>query len=194
MRDGWYIYNGCRIVQPMVFSSDHAEFPNQPKGMKAVLQERNLWKQGLKMQCKNGCEYSATACCAKRILELQQDFKEQRSMVQEVIEEAGHYCLFLPKFHCELNFIEYFWGTVKRYLRENCDYTFATLQKNMPQALRSVDINRIRLWEHRVVRWIKAYEEGLNAKDAQFHVRKYSSHIFKSHRRPSETSARTFDR
>ncbi len=37
-------------------------------------------------------------------------------LVQEVIEAAGHLCIFLPKFHCELNFIEFFWGWVKRYL------------------------------------------------------------------------------
>jgi hypothetical protein len=53
----------------------------------------------------------------------------QKSLVQEVIESAGHFCLFLPKFHCELNFIEYFWGMVKKYLRDNCDYTFDTLKK-----------------------------------------------------------------
>jgi hypothetical protein len=50
-----------------------------------------------------------------------------------VIEEAGHLCVFLSKFHCELNFIEFFWGTVKKYLRENCDYTFDTLKANMPK-------------------------------------------------------------
>ena len=33
---------------------------------------------------------------------------EQKSSVQEVIEAAGHLCIFLPKFHCELNFIEFF--------------------------------------------------------------------------------------
>ena len=54
----------------------------------------------------------------------------QRSLVQEVIEEFGHLCIILPKFHCELNFIEYFWGAFKRYLRDHCDYTFPTLQAN----------------------------------------------------------------
>ncbi|CAK5275047.1 unnamed protein product [Mycena citricolor] len=56
-------------------------------------------------------------------------------MVQEVVEDAGHLCLLLPKFHCELNFIEYFWGAVKKYLRNNCDYTFNTLKTNMPLRL-----------------------------------------------------------
>src|SRR6267143_5962841 len=84
-----------------------------------------------------------TDCCAKHILDLQPDFIEQKSLVQEVIEKAGHLCIFLPKFHCELNFIELFWGAVKRYLREHCDYTFETLKENMPKALASVSVETI---------------------------------------------------
>src|SRR5271168_2379002 len=53
------------------------------------------------------------------------DFKAQKSLVQEVITAAGRLCTFLPKYHCELNFIEFFWGAVKRWLRDNCDYTFS---------------------------------------------------------------------
>jgi len=99
-----------------------------------------------------------------------------------VIEAAGHICIFLPKFHCELNFIEFFWGAVKRYLRENCDYTFTTLQENMPKALESVEIHTIRKWEHRMKRWMEAYVSGLGAKDAQFQVKAFSSRIYKSHK------------
>jgi hypothetical protein len=32
------------------------------------------------------------------------------SLKQETIKGLGHLCLFLLKFHCELNFIEFFWG------------------------------------------------------------------------------------
>ncbi|RDX40287.1 hypothetical protein OH76DRAFT_1459549 [Lentinus brumalis] len=35
MRDGWYIHNGERVVQPMTFPASHSQHPNQPKGMKA---------------------------------------------------------------------------------------------------------------------------------------------------------------
>ena len=74
---------------------------------------------------------------------------------QEVIEDAGHLCIFLPKFHCELNFIEFFWGVVKRYRRNHCNYTFDTLHANMPKALASVDTMLIRKWERRMGRWMK---------------------------------------
>ena len=33
--------------QSMVFSADHSIYPNQPKGMREVLKERNLWQDGL---------------------------------------------------------------------------------------------------------------------------------------------------
>ena len=89
--------------------------------------------------------------CATRTLSLQPNFLEQKSLVQETIEELGHLCIFLPKFHCELNFIEFFWGAVKRYLREHCDYTYTGLQESLPKALESVELSTIRKWEHHII-------------------------------------------
>jgi hypothetical protein len=112
----------------MCFPTNHPEFPGQPKRMYHALTEQGLWKNGLVMQCKKSKDGSggkfkpgATNCCAKCILDLWPDFQEQKSLVQEVIKAAGHLCIFLPKFHCKLNFIEFFWGVVKRYLHENCN-------------------------------------------------------------------------
>ncbi|TFK48662.1 hypothetical protein OE88DRAFT_1646799 [Heliocybe sulcata] len=74
---------------------------------------------------------------------LQPDFQAQTSLIQEAIDAAGHLCIILPKFHCELNFIEFFWGAVKKYLQENCDYTFDMLKANLPKALASVQLQTI---------------------------------------------------
>ncbi|KAF9456185.1 hypothetical protein BDZ94DRAFT_1144265, partial [Collybia nuda] len=86
-----------------------------------------------------------------------------------------------------------FWGEVKKYLRDNCDYTFPTLQANLPIALASVRLSTIRKWEHRMIRWMDAYRSGLGAKEAQNQVRAFSSKKYKSHRRIPETLARQFD-
>jgi hypothetical protein len=144
MRGGWFIHEGQKINQPMVFPTNHPQYWNQPKGIKAVLTERGLYCAYLRGKCKNKCDAEATKCCNKHILELQADFVEQKSLVQETIEGVGHLCLFFPKFHCELNFIEYFWAQVKKILRDNCDYTFNTLKENMPKALKLVPLTSIR--------------------------------------------------
>lgn len=52
-------------------------------------------------------------CCMYRVLSLQEDFLAEKPMIQTVIETAGHVCLFLPRFHCELNAIEMLWGYAK---------------------------------------------------------------------------------
>ena len=45
-----------------------------------------------------------------------------RSRLQEIVEEAGHIFLLYPKFHCELNWVEYYWGRCKHFTRKHCNY------------------------------------------------------------------------
>jgi hypothetical protein len=81
MRNGWYFNDvGVRVSQTMIFPPDHPDHPDKPKGMKQVLEERGLWNNKLNMQCK-ACPDDETACCAKHILELQPNFKGQKSLV-----------------------------------------------------------------------------------------------------------------
>jgi hypothetical protein len=61
-----------------------------------------------------GIQFARNNCCMSRILTLQSDFKNEKSMLELVIQQAGHKCIFLPKFHCELNPIEMLWGYAKR--------------------------------------------------------------------------------
>ncbi|KIL57128.1 hypothetical protein M378DRAFT_1031360 [Amanita muscaria Koide BX008] len=84
-------------------------------------------------------------------------------------------------------------GMRQKYLRENCDYRFPTLQENMPDALASVSVETIRKWEHRMKRWMEAYKDGLGAKDAQIQVKKFSSKHYTSHRRVPEHVAAALD-
>ena len=66
-------------------------------------------------------------CCVRHILASQVDFKNQKPLLQERIEAKGHKVVFYPKFHCELNYIEMYWGAAKRYVRQHCDYTWKDL-------------------------------------------------------------------
>jgi hypothetical protein len=75
----------------------------------------------------------------------------------------------------------------------HCDYTFTTLQENMPNALASVPIETIRKWEYRMKRWMEAYQSGLGAKEAQIQVKNFSSRRYASHRRIPESVATQFD-
>ena len=45
------------------------------------------------------CSVDSIDCCVWWLLLQQPNFLEQKSSVQEVIEAAGHLCIFLPKFH-----------------------------------------------------------------------------------------------
>ena len=115
--DGWFTHSdGHKVTQPMVFPANHPEYVNKPKGIKVVLTKCSLYQRDLQGKCKSKCDAQKDDCCNKKILEQQPDFLEQKSLVQETIKAAGHLCLFFPKFHCELNFIEYFWAQVKKYL------------------------------------------------------------------------------
>jgi len=81
--------------------------PNgQPKGLQQVLEERGFNIRKLRAKCSPVCPWENENCCMARLLSKQDDFTNQLSMLETLIKEAGHECLFLPKFHCELNPIE----------------------------------------------------------------------------------------
>ncbi|KAJ7706606.1 hypothetical protein B0H16DRAFT_1825745 [Mycena metata] len=84
MRNGWWMDGNVRRTQTMVYPADHTDHPGQPKGIKAVLQERGLWPEGKFLkECKKAIHTAPRNCCAVRMLELEPDFLEQRSMIAE---------------------------------------------------------------------------------------------------------------
>ncbi|KAJ3978884.1 hypothetical protein F5890DRAFT_1559520 [Lentinula detonsa] len=78
----------------------------QAKGLKRVLEERGFNVSQLHTKCSPVCPFENTGCCMARLLSQQDNFVNQPSMLEELITQKGHYCLFLPKFHCKLNPIE----------------------------------------------------------------------------------------
>ena len=106
-------------TQFLYYPDNHQSMPGYFKGMEQILRERNLWPEGgLPAQCPDfKCPPNCVDCCCRRILYLQPDFISQKSQLEEAIEQRGHICDFYPKYHCELNFIEQYWGKAKSQYR-----------------------------------------------------------------------------
>ncbi len=137
--------------QSIVFLATHPDekLRDQPKGIKQILIEREKWPfEGLILDYKDCKERiqdaSRISCCACRMISLESDFLVQKGAIEELIMKAGHKCIFYPKFHCELNFIERYWGVSKKYARENYDYSWSGLQKVVSESFDSVPLIMIR--------------------------------------------------
>lgn len=151
-----------------------------PKGIQQVLLERGKWPEtGLRLECKSASEHrDDNSCCARRVLAAEPDFRAQCGLIQEHIEARGHLVMFYPKFHPELNFIEYFWGACKRYAREHCQHTLAGLRTTVPQALEAVPVTTIRKFHRRTLRIMDTYREGV-----ALGSKEYKEKVYRSHRR-----------
>ncbi|CCI10948.1 unnamed protein product [Albugo candida] len=124
--------------QSMVLPAYHP-LAGQPKSIKTVLQERNLW---IRLDCRDlfGDSGATGSCCGRSIIPNQPDFKAQKDLLEETITVAGHLIICYPKFHCEFNFLESFWEEAQRYARKNCDYTWKGLVATVSKALASVSL------------------------------------------------------
>jgi hypothetical protein len=100
-------------------------------------------------------------CCARRLLSLQPDFVAQKPEIEEVIEKSSHVALYYPKFHCELNHIEYFWCQSKRYARENCNYKIDGLRETVPASLAHVANRTILACHNSCLKKMELYREGV---------------------------------
>ncbi|KAA8905878.1 hypothetical protein FN846DRAFT_919271 [Sphaerosporella brunnea] len=94
---------------------------------------------------------------------LKMTLKNEVSLLETIIREAGHEVIFCPKFHRELNYIEYYWAELKRYTRANCKYSFAELEKNGDESygFRKLNDNTSICDATQPIRWEDLNEEQL---------------------------------
>lgn len=198
MRDGFFSTSTGIQIQSMNFDSTDPLIPvhwqGKPKGLKQILQERGLWNDKLHLKCRyidiEGKKHDTSItdciilrqgqCCARSLMAVQLDFQQQKGLLQEAIEERGHMTIFYPKFHCELNFIEYYWGAAKQYARKNCGYNIVALRAIVPLALESVSRGLIWKYWNKTRRIMDGYREGYIYGSEAF------KKVYKSHRRVSE--------
>jgi len=95
----------------------------------------------------------------------------------------GHICIFLPKFHCELNPIERCWAQAKQYTCAHTNYTIKKLRTNVPVALDSVTVENITNYFRKVRHYMFAYLQGIAGVSGLENEVKKMKKIYKSHRR-----------
>ena len=150
-------------VQRMVFNI------GIPKGLVQVLKERGKYRPGMKLEEM------------REEISSHQDFKEEKTIIEHYLNSRGFACVFLPKFHCELNPIERVWAQAKRYTRSHCNYSIASLRRNVPAGLDSVTEENIRNHYRKVRHYMFGYLQGLSGgpqleEQVKKMKKKYTSH------------------
>ena len=150
------------------------------QGIKSILTERNLWANGLKLDCKpcneNNPKVDNLQCCARRILSECPDFKIDKCWLEETVESLGCSLIFLPKFHCELNFIEMLWGSVKAQLRRQCTFSFKELGERLPFQLDNIPVALVKKVNRHCIRYMDVYRAGLIGPELDYAVKRFRGH------------------
>ena len=136
----------------------------RPKGMKLILEERGVCTDGM------------VAEKLREKLQTFEDFKTQKSLLEEMVEARGHICMFIPKFHCELNPIERVWCHAKKHTRANCNGSIVRLRKLIPEGFETVTNEMIKKFFVTCRDFEKAYREGHTTESVDAAVKQYKSH------------------
>ena len=104
--------------QSLYFPAGH-EKAGWFKGMAQILLECGYTDTpNLPGECNDfKCAKGHTDCCCRRLMYSQPDFVNIKSLLEASCRARGVDVIFLPKFHCELNFIEQCWGFAKQVYR-----------------------------------------------------------------------------
>jgi hypothetical protein len=120
-------------------------------------------------------------------------------MLKTLIKGAGHECIFLLKFHCELNPIEMvsnrllgltnsadhciqYWGWCIYRYREHPKANFAAAKERALQVLDACPVEVIRWFINHSGWFVEAYQSGLTGKAAAWAVKKQKQHCAVSER------------
>ncbi|KAJ2923502.1 hypothetical protein H1R20_g13591, partial [Candolleomyces eurysporus] len=164
--------------QPLYFPPEDGVGMGTFKGMERILAERGIETKGLKAECKEfKCAPPQQDCCMRQVLYNEPDFQNVESNLEILAKSLGVQVIFLPKYHCELNFIEQCWGYAKRLYRLNPESSREdVLEKNTLEAVDGVPLVSMRRFANRSLRFMDAYRNGLDGKQAAWAIKKYRGH------------------
>jgi transposase len=162
-------------IQKLVFES--GENAGKAKGLKQVLKERGLLKDGMRKKQM------------QKVLGECEDFRNEPTILEMVVMNelggGGEHadCLFLPKFHCELNPIELGWRDSKMYTRSHCMESIKHLRIIIPTALDTIPKERWKKFYDHVKDWEEAYQKVADGEVKLDELNKTIKRRHKSHRR-----------
>ena len=134
-----------------------------PIGMKVIVEKR-----GLLQNCTGKYSKSGKDIVMREMVEVLsdcEDFRNEKCIVQKIVEDRGHLWVPLPKFHPELSPIEPMWMMMKLWTRRWCKYNFPSLKKTIPKAKLKCNVDYIRKSFLRVHAYEEAYRKGLSTVD-----------------------------
>ena len=161
--------------QPLYFPNGH-ECAGTFKGM---LEEcgfgdmSKVWAECKDFKCLPG----ATTCFCHQMLYNESDFANVEFCLGIACKSQGFTVMFLPKFHCELNFIEQCWGYAKQIYWLNPEsFHEEALERNALDTLECIPLPTMRKFSNRSQRFMDAYGQGLNGRQAAWAAQKYWGH------------------
>ena len=94
-----------------------AELVGKTKGLKQILMERGLWKDGMTLKGPVIDGIVRHDLSAREVLAMQKDFLEEPSILEEIVRARGHLLRVTPICHPEIagEGVEYNWGMSKRH-------------------------------------------------------------------------------
>lgn len=198
MRDGYYLKDEVRTVQSMYFQVGDIVYVNISIGTDVStmdLQWKTIAAYPTLTIISSDCELVGVAKGQRQLLREQPDFAEcvlkaqpdfasQKCGLVEVYEKhnaehgTDHYCIFLPKFHPELNPIERVWSKMKWHVRRTNNGSIITLRESMEYGLseENIPLSTIRRYCRLVACYYEAYEQGMSLVTAQKWMAQRRSH------------------
>ncbi|OAD75544.1 hypothetical protein PHYBLDRAFT_64457 [Phycomyces blakesleeanus NRRL 1555(-)] len=131
LRDTTFVWDGEEQVQTMYYKKDKwftkksGQWVTKKLG-KNPYNPTKKWR----FDCKKDASEDSK-CCAHHFLASQPDFISQKTALHEAVKVSDHIFKLYPKFHCECNWIERYWGAAKCEAWLQCDYTHKSLDKNI---------------------------------------------------------------
>jgi hypothetical protein len=209
MRAGWYMVKGKKVVQPLVRegkaigikkvllerglwpkAEEEKKSKDEKKGKRRKRRKKGKNKKKTKkekqflLNCK-GVPNATNDCCACHLLASQPDFASQTCALAEALaaynnKHGTHHLIdFLPKFHPELNPIERFWASLKRWLRDEGGGD--GIKKHRAQVVKGLAGEAVQAEEfgryfRKSFRMMDAYRRGCSYTLAAFAAKKYKNH------------------